>query len=361
MVPNQPSTERVVFHFASSWGGVETWIRDFLFFGGGTYSIASSSPGFSHDMPLARRRKPGNLRTVVQFVRIARRQIGVHTRRSQTGFLVFNIQSAALLLLLIPGARFIYFSCNDFGKQMPLMSTLRRISFPNLEKYLLKRAEFVFSMSRPDSQRIARVRSDVEVIGSIYNDRVFTHASSAQKAFRGVLWIGRLVDLKDPHLAISAFEASAESHGEVLAMVGEGPLESEIRARIDRSRYKNRISVLPWLEALELAHRIRGARIVIITSKSEAAPRTVLECLASGTPVVATAESDPENWIVRTGGGSVSEDREVDSLAGLIRENLVLRPRIDFESLASAKASEAMPKLEERISRILASTLNRGK
>lgn len=321
----------------------------------------SSSPDFSHDIPLAKRRKPGNLRTVVQFVRTARRRLGGYRRRSQIGFLVFNIQSAALLLLLIPRARFIYFSCNDFGKQMPLMSPLRRISFPNLEKYLLKRAEFVFSMSRPDSERIARVRSDVDVIGSIYNDRVFAYGSVAQKAYRGVLWIGRLVDLKDPHLAISAFEASADAHGEVLTIVGEGPLEPEIRARIDISRYKNRISVLSRLKALKLAERIGAARLVIITSKSEAAPRTVLECLASGTPVVATAESDPENWIARTRGGSVSEDREVDSLAGLIRENLVLRPRINFESLASAKASEAMPKLEKRISRILASTLAQEK
>lgn len=216
-------------------------------------------------------------------------------------------------------------------------------------------------MSRPDSERIARVRSDVDVIGSIYNDRVFAYGSVAQKAYRGVLWIGRLVDLKDPHLAISAFEASADAHGEVLTIVGEGPLEPEIRARIDISRYKNRISVLSRLKALELAERIGAARLVIITSKSEAAPRTVLECLASGTPVVATAESDPENWIARIRGGSVSEDREVDSLAGLIRENLVLRPRINFESLASAKASEAMPKLEKRISRILGSTLAQEK
>lgn len=349
----QPADERVIFHFSASQGGIETWISDFLDFGGGTYSVLSTSPTLAQNITLDSRRRPESLHHGFLFLATFRRRFRDRHQRSHTLFLVFNVQSAITLLFLLPRVRFIYVSCNNFENQIPLMSPVRRAVFPRVEKYLLERSEFVFSMSRPDSQRIARMRPDVETIHSIFNDRMFNQGSSSRKDFRGILWIGRLVDLKDPHLAISAFEASANSHLETLTIIGEGPLEPKIRERIAASRYKNRMLLSPRLEAEELASQIGAARLVVITSRTEAAPRTVIECLACGTPVVSTAESDPENWIARTGGGSVSEDRTVESLASLIRENVVSRPTINLEPLASAKASTVMPKLEERISLIL--------
>ncbi len=355
----QSVNERVIFHFSLSEGGIETWVRDFLSFGGGNYSVFSTSPTLQDYLKFGATRKFGSVRFRFHFFRTFRHHFRCRGQRSEKVFLVFNAQSAVFLLFLLPRARFIYFSCANFGNQIPLMSPLRRLIFPRVEKFLLKRAEFVFTMSFPDSKRIARIRPNVETIDSIYNDRVFGKSSSSGRNVRGILWIGRLVDLKDPHLAISAFEASADSHRETLTMIGEGPLEREIRERIAISRYKNRMRLSSRLEAEELASQIRAARLVVATSKTEAGGRTVPECLACGTPVVATAESDPENWIRRTRGGSVSEDRTVESIAYLIRENLDLKPQISDDLLASAKASEAMPRLEGRISHIFRSILDK--
>lgn len=347
------SSNRVVFHLSASEGGVETWLSDFLNFGGGTYLIHSTSPTVSRSIGAGAVTKRQIFRFVYRFLKEFRERFRVRKHPREKVFLVFNIQSAIYLLILLPRARFLYFSCNNFGVQLPMMKPLRRLIFPQIEGFILRRADFVFSLSPSDSRRIALVRPDVETIRSSYNDRVFHQRYLSEGRRNGVLWIGRLVDLKDPHLALSAFEASADSHRESFTIVGEGPLASQIRRRVASSRYQGRIHLSPRIGTEDLASKVRSARLVLITSTTEAAPRTVLECLASGTPVVSTGAGDPENWIFRTQGGWLSLDRSPSALAALILENLTRNHPVNGDLVEAARASRVMPEVEQRISQII--------
>lgn len=99
-----------------------------------------------------------------------------------------------------------------------------------------------------------------------------------------VLAVGRLVPAKNHALAIQAF-AGVDSA--TLVIVGEGPLRNELEGEARRAGVHDRVvfaGLRPDARAL-----IGAADAVVVSSRSEGLPMVVLEALAAGTPVVATA------------------------------------------------------------------------
>jgi glycosyltransferase involved in cell wall biosynthesis len=101
---------------------------------------------------------------------------------------------------------------------------------------------------------------------------------------RLVLAVGRLVPAKNHALAIQAL---AEVDDVTLVIVGEGPLRDELEDEARRAGVYDRVvfaGLRPDARAL-----IGAADAVVVSSRSEGLPMVVLEALAAGTPVVATA------------------------------------------------------------------------
>jgi glycosyltransferase involved in cell wall biosynthesis len=101
---------------------------------------------------------------------------------------------------------------------------------------------------------------------------------------RLVLAVGRLVSAKNHALAIQAL---AEVDDATLVIVGEGPLRNELEDAARRAGVHDRVvfaGLRPDARAL-----IGAADAVVVSSRSEGLPMVVLEALAAGTPVVATA------------------------------------------------------------------------
>jgi glycosyltransferase involved in cell wall biosynthesis len=101
---------------------------------------------------------------------------------------------------------------------------------------------------------------------------------------RLVLAVGRLVSAKNHVLAIQAL---AEVDDATLVIVGEGPLRNELEDAARRAGVHDRVvfaGLRPDARAL-----IGAADAVVVSSRSEGLPMVVLEALAAGTPVVATA------------------------------------------------------------------------
>ncbi len=160
-------------------------------------------------------------------------------------------------------------------------------------------------MFRPDPESRARVRSewavadDARVIGSL----------------------GRIDPEKRPDLLVQAFAAVAASHPAarlVVAGAGSrgGRLEEEAR----------RLGVLD--RCLLLGHRadaedvLRGFDVFVQASDSEGSPYSLLEAMASGTPVVATAVGGTPT-LVRDGlDGLLVGPGDAGALARAIEETL---------------------------------------
>jgi glycosyltransferase involved in cell wall biosynthesis len=96
--------------------------------------------------------------------------------------------------------------------------------------------------------------------------------------------VGRLVEAKNHALAIDAVAAVP---GAALAIVGEGPLREALERRTAARGVSRRVVLAGFRSD---ARAIVGAADgVVFSSRSEGLPLVVLEALAAGTPIVATA------------------------------------------------------------------------
>lgn len=103
-----------------------------------------------------------------------------------------------------------------------------------------------------------------------------------------VLVVGHLIERKDPLLALEAFDRGAPEEAQLL-FVGAGPLEGAVRAEIQGRGLEGRVQCVGEVAPDELARYYGAADLLLLTSTREGRPNVVLEALACGRPVLATA------------------------------------------------------------------------
>ncbi|RWM04477.1 MAG: glycosyltransferase family 1 protein [Mesorhizobium sp.] len=102
------------------------------------------------------------------------------------------------------------------------------------------------------------------------------------------LYIGMMRDLKGPDIFIDALALAGSELERPLnaVMVGDGDDLPRYHAQVERLGLKNRIRFLPPMPAREA---FALAELVVVPSRAEAMPYIVLEALAAGMPMIATA------------------------------------------------------------------------
>jgi glycosyltransferase involved in cell wall biosynthesis/SAM-dependent methyltransferase len=137
---------------------------------------------------------------------------------------------------------------------------------------------------------------------------------------------------------------SRETPGARLALAGRGPLEGEIRERIQALGLQERVRILGWISDEELVGWYRAADLVIMpTQELEGFGLTTAEALACGTPVVGTpAGSNPE-VLGRLDSSLVSRDPSPAALAETVLE--VLREPQRLVTLAARARPSVHPAL----------------
>lgn len=103
-----------------------------------------------------------------------------------------------------------------------------------------------------------------------------------------LLYIGMMRDLKGPDIFIDALAAAGPRLGRALRaiMVGDGDDLPRYRAQVKRLGLEDHVRFLPPMPAREA---FALAALVVVPSRAEAMPYTVLETLAAGKPMIATA------------------------------------------------------------------------
>ncbi|MDG4885005.1 glycosyltransferase [Mesorhizobium sp. WSM4884] len=103
-----------------------------------------------------------------------------------------------------------------------------------------------------------------------------------------LLYIGMMRDLKGPDIFIDALALAGSEMGRPLSavMVGDGDDLPRYHAQVERLGLKNQVRFLPPMSARE-AFALAG--LIVVPSRAEAMPYIVLEALAAGMPMIATA------------------------------------------------------------------------
>ena len=108
------------------------------------------------------------------------------------------------------------------------------------------------------------------------------------------LFIGRLVDWKALDIAI---EAIGKTPGATLDVIGDGPMLAHWRGLAERIGMSERVRFLGWRSQEQCAEHLRGCCALLLPSLYECGGAVVLEAMAMGRPVVATAWGGPLDYL----------------------------------------------------------------
>ncbi len=104
------------------------------------------------------------------------------------------------------------------------------------------------------------------------------------------LWVGRLVEVKNPRMALQAAVKWKQCFGEKfrLVIIGDGHFRAGLEQYAETLGLKNCCSFLGSLPHEKIANWLQAANVTVLTSRSEGVPNVLLESIACGTPFVAT-------------------------------------------------------------------------
>lgn len=156
-----------------------------------------------------------------------------------------------------------------------------------------------------------------------------------------VLFVGSLRPFKGPQLLVRAAAMFPDTD---FAIVGDGPMASELKDVVDREHLTN-CELLGRLNHSDLLQQYRKADVFLFPSCWEGSPKVILEASACGLPVIARGDYSPETVVNgRTGYLGKSDEELLERLRYLlgnsdVRRNMgrasrALSERFDWNAIA---------------------------
>ena len=147
-----------------------------------------------------------------------------------------------------------------------------------------------------------------------------------------VVTVGRLVEAKGYGVLVDALAQLRESGGGVhVDVVGDGPMRAGLQARIDAAGLGDAVTLLGPLGQDDLARRYARYDAFCLTSFMEGLPVVVMEAMAAGLPVVATAVAAIPELVVDDDSGLLVRPGRADDVAAALarlRDDPALRSRL---------------------------------
>jgi glycosyltransferase involved in cell wall biosynthesis len=105
-----------------------------------------------------------------------------------------------------------------------------------------------------------------------------------------IVFAGRFIKMKNIESLIKAFAKISDPQFRLI-LIGEGPLEQQLRALCMKLKIAGRVEFTGALSQRELYRRVANAYLVVIPSWTDISPHQAYECLALGIPFLITQEN----------------------------------------------------------------------
>lgn len=214
--------------------------------------------------------------------------------------------------------------------------------FEKMRRFVLARTDHILSRS-PDATEVVRAcgyAGPVTPIGYGVDLATFMPGSqpAAEPSGRALRlgYVGRLIEEKGLDDALDALAGTASRV--TLSLMGEGPDEARLRARIAALGLADRIDIGGWGSPSEVADFLRGLDALVLLTRTTKAVReqfgrVIIEAQACGIPVIgSTCGAIPD---VVADGGWIVPERDPDSLRRLLDTLAADRTGLDAKARAA--------------------------
>lgn len=195
---------------------------------------------------------------------------------------------------------------------------LSKIYIPTIGKWTFNSADKIICYTNEEKNDLQHLGIDHNKIAVIHNGiEINTFVPNSNKGSnKQILWIGRFTAGKGVVYLIEAFKILLREQPDLkLLMVGDGPLREKIKKDIRDSSLNNSIIMRKFIPNSELPKIYQESDIFVLPSIDEGVPRTILEAMASGLPIVCT---------------------RLPQLINIVNECAILIPKRDPKALSDA-------------------------
>jgi glycosyltransferase involved in cell wall biosynthesis len=167
-----------------------------------------------------------------------------------------------------------------------------------------------------DPARVHTLRNGVNPVD--FQPPVDRDASRARHGMRRrtLLSVGNLVRAKGHHLVIESLNDLPDHD---LMIAGEGPERAALQALVTERKLHERVRFTGRVAQRELVELYGAADVLVLASSREGWPNVLLESMACGTPVAATAVGGIPELITTPAAGRLLEARTVAAIASACR------------------------------------------
>ena len=182
----------------------------------------------------------------------------------------------------------------------------------------------VYTAGAAETTQLKKRAAKVRIVHEHYVDPVdFRECHDINEREPIVGYLGRLSQEKGILNLVDAATILCARQPEVRFVIGgTGPLERELRERLERASLQGRIDLLGFIEHDKVPDFLSGLKLLVLPSYAEGLPMVVIEGMACGVPVLATTAGSLPDLIRDEFTGFIARDNRPDSLAADIERAL---------------------------------------
>ncbi len=154
------------------------------------------------------------------------------------------------------------------------------------------------------------------------------------------------------NILAAARRIASEGIGFKIILVGEGPLENDLRTLIEKYNLTERVEMIPLVAQQKLGELYRQADAVILASENEGFGLVLVEAGLTGRPVIASRSGGITDVIVHDKNGLLFDVGNIDQLTDCLRSIITdpaLRQRLSDGGYQIASEKFSTPVLVEKV------------
>jgi glycosyltransferase involved in cell wall biosynthesis len=157
------------------------------------------------------------------------------------------------------------------------------------------------------------------------------------------VFVGRLIDWKAVEIVLEALHRLQGQISASLEIIGDGPMRQTWETATDQLGLKSVVTFSGFMSQRDCAERLKTADVLVLPSLFECGGAVVLEAMAVGLPVIATAWGGPPDYLDETCGILVAPDSREALVAGFaagmktLSQSIELRTKMGEAGYARAR------------------------